>query len=100
MKSKIISASLALRSHEHLKRSINLVSKKAILNLGAASLLAFGSLGFTGCGSGADNQVEATHELAEAAYQCPMKCEGDKTYADKGSCPECGMDLAKLEHKH
>ncbi len=27
------------------------------------------------------------------AYQCPMKCEGDKTYAKKGKCPACTMDL-------
>lgn len=26
-------------------------------------------------------------------YQCPMKCEGDKTYAKKGKCPACTMDL-------
>ena len=27
------------------------------------------------------------------AYQCPMKCEGDKTYNKAGKCPKCGMDL-------
>lgn len=26
-------------------------------------------------------------------YQCPMKCEGDKTYDKAGKCPECNMDL-------
>lgn len=26
-------------------------------------------------------------------YQCPMKCEGSKTYAKKGKCPACTMDL-------
>lgn len=26
-------------------------------------------------------------------YQCPMKCEKDKTYAKKGKCPKCSMDL-------
>ncbi|MEZ4905742.1 MAG: efflux RND transporter periplasmic adaptor subunit [Spirosomataceae bacterium] len=30
------------------------------------------------------------------AYACPMKCEGDKTYDKPGSCPVCGMDLAKV----
>ena len=34
---------------------------------------------------------------AVAVYQCPMKCEGDKTYSEPGKCPECGMDLEKLE---
>ncbi|OYX28058.1 MAG: SCO family protein [Flavobacteriales bacterium 32-35-8] len=30
-------------------------------------------------------------------YQCPMQCEGDKTYNEKGSCPICKMDLALVE---
>lgn len=30
-------------------------------------------------------------------YQCPMKCEGDKTYSKPGSCPVCKMDILKLE---
>ncbi len=34
-------------------------------------------------------------EANKNAYQCPMKCEGDKTYAEKGSCPKCKMDLTK-----
>ena len=31
------------------------------------------------------------------AYQCPMKCEGDKTYEEEGACPECKMDLKKVD---
>ena len=34
-----------------------------------------------------------------AVYQCPMQCEGDKTYADLGSCPVCKMDLKPVENK-
>lgn len=26
-------------------------------------------------------------------YQCPMKCEGEKTYAKNGKCPVCGMQM-------
>ena len=26
-------------------------------------------------------------------YYCPMRCEGDKTYEEPGSCPVCGMNL-------
>ncbi len=37
------------------------------------------------------------YETAMSAYQCPMKCEGDKTYAKEGACPECKMDLKKIE---
>jgi len=32
-----------------------------------------------------------------AIYQCPMQCEGDKTYNEKGSCPVCKMDLQPIE---
>ena len=31
-----------------------------------------------------------------AVYQCPMKCEGEKTYPAPGQCPVCGMDLEKI----
>jgi len=37
------------------------------------------------------------YEIAMNAYQCPMKCEGDKTYEEEGSCPVCKMDLKKVE---
>ena len=29
-------------------------------------------------------------------YQCPMKCEIDKTYNLAGSCPICKMDLKSI----
>jgi hypothetical protein len=32
-------------------------------------------------------------ENKKEVYQCPMKCEGPKTYAKKGKCPACTMDL-------
>ena len=38
-----------------------------------------------------------------AIYQCPMKCEGDKTYDAPGNCPVCNMHLAMLNtesHNH
>lgn len=31
------------------------------------------------------------------AYQCPMKCEGEKTYNEPGTCPVCKMDLQQLK---
>lgn len=33
-------------------------------------------------------------------YQCPMKCEGEKTYDKSGSCPLCKMDLEKIENTY
>ncbi len=50
-------------------------------------------------------EVEET--IAMASYQCPMKCEGDKTYDSPGQCPACKMDLTEVkaegeaeEHEH
>ena len=40
---------------------------------------------------------EAPKVVAMATYQCPMKCEGDKTYTEAGSCSVCKMDLKKVE---
>jgi len=36
-------------------------------------------------------------EIAAVEYQCPMKCEGDKTYHEPGSCPVCKMDLKEIK---
>ena len=30
---------------------------------------------------------------ATVVYQCPMKCEGEKTYSKAGKCPVCNMNL-------
>lgn len=38
------------------------------------------------------------HEQSEVVgekYYCPMKCEADKTYDEKGECSVCHMDLVK-----
>ncbi len=36
-------------------------------------------------------------EVAAVKYQCPMKCEGEKTYAAAGTCPLCKMDLKEVK---
>lgn len=43
------------------------------------------------------NTTEAPAAQAATTYYCPMKCEGDKTYAQPGTCPKCGMDLVVAE---
>ena len=46
-----------------------------------------------------DAELHGGHEhdaVTEASFQCPMKCEGDKTYTEKGKCPKCEMPLEKL----
>ena len=97
-------------------------TKTLYLTAITAILFVAGSIAFTGCGNTSStkstgNQNEATemedhqdmdggHEMeeghehgdmAKAHYQCPMKCEGDKTYDEPGKCPVCKMDLKKVK---
>ncbi len=50
------------------------------------------------CGGGGQNLHHGHKQETEATtiYQCPMKCEGDKTYSEPGKCPVCGMYLAPV----
>ena len=41
-----------------------------------------------------DRAAKQQHTMA---YQCPMKCEADKTYDKAGKCPKCGMSLKEIE---
>ncbi|MGB5242322.1 MAG: heavy metal-binding domain-containing protein [Lutimonas sp.] len=43
-----------------------------------------------------ETTTETSEEHAAHVYQCPMKCEGDKTYAEATTCPECKMDLKEI----
>lgn len=61
---------------------------------------------FASCGNSSNEKSNsnASEQVEIAMYQCPMKCEGDKMYAEKGTCPVCKMDLELIskedEHKH
>ena len=46
--------------------------------------------------SGCNSEKKTNDDLVEV-YQCPMQCEGDKTYNVEGSCPVCKMDLKQIE---
>jgi len=48
------------------------------------------------CGSGHQHH-EGNSVDSGKGYQCPMKCEGDKTYAAPGNCPVCNMHLAPVK---
>ncbi|QTE23186.1 SCO family protein [Polaribacter cellanae] len=37
-----------------------------------------------------------TKKVANVGFQCPMKCEGEKLYQEKGICPVCKMDLRPI----
>lgn len=49
----------------------------------------------TSCSGGDKENTQQNSETG--TYQCPMKCEGDKTYKQPGQCPVCNMDLKKVE---
>ncbi len=84
--------------------------KKTIVTM----ILAVSGLLITACGN-KENKEAATEETTHShkageekhlAYQCPMDCEKGKTYAEKGTCPVCKMELievkesAAAEHDH
>lgn len=48
-------------------------------------------LTFTACNS------KTSDSRNNLSYQCPMKCEGEKTFKESGSCAVCKMDLQVLE---
>ena len=51
----------------------------------------------------APDGLEFTHQpvheetMSGNVYQCPMKCEGDKTYNAPGNCPVCNMKLVAVD---
>lgn len=70
--------------------------KKSILCLAGFTML---TLAFTSCKQEAKNEnaTEQTEMNAEnAVYSCPM--HPDVKSDQPGSCPQCGMDLEKVEH--
>ena len=74
--------------------------KKSILILSFA-VMAMAGVSLTSC-SNSEKKTESTEQtekVADVKYQCPMKCEGDKTYDEPGKCPVCGMDLKEVD-KH
>ena len=44
-----------------------------------------------------DSKEAVSEELAMVTYQCPMKCEDDKTYPEPGTCPKCNMEIKKVD---
>ncbi|MEK6676466.1 MAG: heavy metal-binding domain-containing protein [Planctomycetota bacterium] len=41
--------------------------------------------------------AETLAKYAPKTYQCPMKCEGQKTYNQPAKCPKCGMDVQDVK---
>jgi len=72
---------------------------KKIILLIAFVLVA--SVSFTACKTEKKEvkKEQTTTDKKEVAvkdvYQCPMKCEKEKTYKKEGKCPVCEMKLRK-----
>lgn len=41
--------------------------------------------------------ISACQSRQYTKYQCPMKCEGEKTYKKADHCPVCEMELEGVE---
>src|SRR5690606_27919238 len=50
------------------------------------------TLGLTGC----KNDASKNNSDIDLVYQCPMKCEGHKTYDEAGSCPVCRSEERRV----
>lgn len=55
-----------------------------------STALLFSVISIASCGG-------SKEESKKGIFQCPMKCEGEKTYPESGSCPVCKMDLKEIE---
>ena len=81
--------------------------KQSISILAASVMLLIGSATFSSCGEAEVTVNDGTevhsdgdgHDHAKV-YSCPMKCEGDKTYAEAGKCTKCSMDLEQVADHH
>lgn len=43
----------------------------------------------------AEREDSVNKVTGNGIFYCPMQCEGEKTYAQPGDCPVCGMDLVE-----
>jgi len=43
-----------------------------------------------------NSKASKKDQVVATLYQCPMHCEGDKTYEEPGNCPVCEMELVPV----
>ncbi len=56
-------------------------------------LMAIAAFSFTAVHAQTSKTKNKTVVADPVVYQCPMKCEGEKTYNKEGKCPKCNMNL-------
>ncbi len=53
--------------------------------------------------SGCDGKTQ-NHQIGDpclkTVFQCPVKCEGSKTYNVSGNCPVCNKQLEQVSEVH
>ena len=61
-------------------------------------LMAIAIFSFTAADAQTSKKKYKTKKAKTAMhYQCPMKCEGEKTYHKNGKCPVCGMQMKPVK---
>lgn len=70
--------------------------KKNLLRVALATALIFSLFA---CNSSNNHKSSSEHSTDAPVYQCPMKCEGEKTYDKPTKCTVCNMNLEKVEHQ-
>ena len=75
-------------------------TKKKLSSIGFFALLLLFTV-LSSCKNKHENhqQVNEHGQHSNAAYACPMKSEGDKTYPSPGNCPICKMKLVLIEEE-
>lgn len=91
-------------NREHKNNNVKQMSKKLFLSVAVIATMSLVSCkNETKTETKVDEVKEAVVEennsekIAATIYQCPMECEGDKTYDEPGECPICKMDLKEVE---
>lgn len=72
----------------NLPQNPNSSMKKTLALVSVAFALLFSCVN-----TGKEKITDNIDTVAQDSYQCPMKCEGDKKYAEKGACPVCKMEM-------
>ena len=61
--------------------------------------MAIAVFSFTALSAQSSKTTDKIATADKVVYQCPMKCEAEKTYHKAGKCPKCNMILTKVQEK-
>ena len=75
------------------------MNMKEKLSSSGLALLMFCLVFLFACNNGRKEHDHSSHVSSQGTYICPMRCEGEKTYSQPGTCPVCNMKLEPVENK-